>query len=64
MGNDDKLKRDSFQKEVFFLAIFSIDNDVWNDRGRVRVLLLSNSSIGVWTVSDIEPLSGVVSIYG
>ena len=28
----------------------------------VRVLLLSNSSIRVWTVSDIEPLLGVVDV--
>jgi hypothetical protein len=33
------------------------------DRYSLRVIRLSDSSIGVWTVSDIEPFTGVVSIW-
>ena len=56
-GNDDNLKRDT--------RSFTIDHKARNVSiamtmsgmidGRARVLLLSNSSIRVWTVTDIEP---------
>jgi hypothetical protein len=33
------------------------------DRYPLRVIRLSDSLIGVWTVSDIEPFTGVVLIW-